>query len=406
MNPKLRPHQAGWTEHDGRPVLYLHERMGLSERLVLVPPTLAPLLSLFDGSRDVGALRSAFLLRSGMDLGIEAIEQILGQLDEALLLESPRAAAAYRDALQAYRAAPSRPPALAGKAYPASPTELKQRLDDLVDSSSRYAEQTVASNGSFRGVISPHIDYDRGGSVYARVWREAKHSAQKTELAIIFGTDHSGGFGKLTPTRQSYSTPWGVLPTDTDAVDCLADAMGHEDAYEEELNHRSEHSIELAAVWLHYVLDGMPCPVVPILCGSFHHFVSGYADPASDARIEAVLTALRQATANRRTIVIAAADLAHVGPAFGDPAPFGAPEKAAVSIADKGILEAIEGGSAEEFFGKLRDEGDQRRVCGLPPIYLALRLLGESRGRTLDYAHCPADAEGGSLVSIAGVLLT
>lgn len=404
MHPKLRPHQIGWTQHDGRSMLYLRDRMGLSDRVLLIPPQLAPILSLCDGTRDLGALRTAFLLQTGIDLSLDVVEQIVSQLEEALVLESPRAEAARLAVLENYRSAPFRPPALAGKAYPSDPDALRLTLDGFVTGNPK-TKRSGAVNGAARGVISPHIDFHRGGAVYAGVWQEVKEAVNEAELAIIFGTDHAGGLGKLTFTRQSYCTPFGVLPTDGEVVDRVAEGLGIEDAFEEELNHQSEHSIELAAVWLHYVLGSSSCNVVPILCGSFHHFISGDADPASDRRIESVLSALRQASADRRTIVIAAADLAHVGPAFGDAEPFGQLEKAAVAAADKAILESIERGSASDFMRQLRDEGDRRRVCGLPPIYMALRFLGESQGYAVDYAQCAADADGGSLVSIAGVVL-
>lgn len=405
MYPKLRPHEAGWIQHNGQPVLYLRERTGLSEHAVAIPAALAPMLSLCDGTRDVGRLRTAFMLHSGIDLPTQVIEQILDQLDAALLLDSPRAAAAERTALQAFRAAPFRQPILAGKAYPEEPHALRQRLDEYVESSRDIGQQDGTRNKDIRGVISPHIDFERGGHVYARVWCEALEAVREAEVVVIFGTDHAGKPGKLTFTRQSYGTPWGVLPTDTSIVDEVAETIGHDDAFEEELNHRSEHSIELASIWLHYTLDGSSRKVVPILCGSFHHFALGIADPSSDRRLESALAALRNATAGKRTVVIAAADLAHVGPAFGDPSPFGAVEKAMVSAADKVILSAIERGSADEFLRHLRDEGDRRRVCGMPPIYMTLRLLKNSSGYTVDYTQCPADATGGSLVSIAGVVL-
>ena len=48
---------------------------------------------------------------------------------------------------------------------------------------------------------------------------------------------------------------------------------------------------------------------------------------------------------------------------------------------------------------------DQRRICGLTPIYLALRVLGEGvSGQVTAYDQCPADPMGGSLVSVAGVI--
>jgi hypothetical protein len=68
-------------------------------------------------------------------------------------------------------------------------------------------------------------------------------------------------------------------------------------------------------------------------------------------------------------------------------------------------LTAVQGGDAVAFYGKIKAELDGRRICGLPPIYLALRFLRESCGAVMGYDQCPADPQGGSLVSIAGAVL-
>ena len=68
-------------------------------------------------------------------------------------------------------------------------------------------------------------------------------------------------------------------------------------------------------------------------------------------------------------------------------------------------MNAICNGDAASFFEHSRQESDARRICGLSPIYLTLKLLGNARGESMGYAQCPADEQGGSLVSIAGALL-
>jgi hypothetical protein len=189
-------------------------------------------------------------------------------------------------------------------------------------------------------------------------------------------------------------------------IGALAGALGEEDAFAEELHHRGEHSIELAAVWLHFVRDGAPVPVVPVLCGHFGDFISGQADPGHYPRFLAALTVLREVMAARRTLVVAAADLAHMGPAFGHPYGLDFIGQAQARNADARLLETIVGGDANGFFQLLKAEGDRRQVCGLPPIYLALRLLEPSQGEPAGYALCPADPQGMSFVTIAGALLT
>jgi hypothetical protein len=69
------------------------------------------------------------------------------------------------------------------------------------------------------------------------------------------------------------------------------------------------------------------------------------------------------------------------------------------------LLQTVYDGDAAAFFEMLKAEGDRRHVCGLPPIYLTLWLLGEARGEPAGYDLCPADPQGTSFVSIAGVIL-
>ena len=74
------------------------------------------------------------------------------------------------------------------------------------------------------------------------------------EQLIVLGTDHNGGLGSITPTRQNYSTPFGTLRTDMVAVGEILENLDEETVDNEELHHLSEHSIELALVWAHYFI--------------------------------------------------------------------------------------------------------------------------------------------------------
>jgi hypothetical protein len=306
-------------------------------------------------------------------------------------------------ALVEYRQSPFRPPASAGRSYPIDVDELDQLLRGYLDD---VDEENGAIEGTdVRGLISPHIDYMRGGPVYARVWKRAEEAVKAADLVVLLGTDHMGKDGALTLTRQHYATPFGVLPTALDVVDVLADALGDEAAFADELHHRSEHSVDLAAVWLHYMREKEPCEVVPVLCGSFGHFVRGEAELASDVKINALVDAFRQATDGRRVLVVSAADLAHVGPAFGGQ-PLDLVGRAQLQAADYELIERMCEGDAEGFFAAIKREDDRRNVCGVSSIYLALRMLSPTQGEQVAYDRCPADQKGTSLVSICGVLFS
>ena len=401
--PKLRPVEPQWVQYEGRQFVHLRDPLGLADKAVLVPEALAPLLVLCDGTRDVSGLRAALLLQTGLQLTPSSIEEFLSQLNHAFLLEGD----AFKDesdrVLAEYRNARHRPLSHAGHVYPDDPADLSAALRGYcdrfpVDPSPQPASDLV-------GIVCPHIDYARGHAIYAQLWQRAAPALSDIDLAIVFGTDHSGGPGTLTLTRQSYATPLVVLPTEVEMVESVVDVLGPEVAFADEIHHVGEHSIELALVWLHHFLGGRPCPVVPVLCGSFHHFMTGDGGPAEDDGIGMAIAALREAAAGRRVIVIAAGDLAHVGPAFGDAMPLEPGALARIASQDAETLSAICDGDPDRLFEGSRGERDARRLCGLPPIYLALRYLGNAWGESLGYAQCPADGAGTSVVSIAGVLL-
>lgn len=430
--PKLRSLEGRWQQQDGQSVFVLRDRLGLASHMAVVPPAIAVLLGMLDGTRDLEGVRDAFEVETGVRIEVEQLANIIGQLDEALLLDSPRFAAAETAALEEYRQAPVRSMALAGQVYPGDAESCRLALESYAPPGGMPPEDEI---GEVRCVICPHIDYQRGGPVYYETWIRAVRAAGDAEVVVLFGTDHIGGAGRLTLTRQSYETPFGVLPTATDVVEAVVEAIGEEAAHAEELHHRIEHSIELGAVWLAYALNGRPVPVVPILCGSFHELIEGWsADGSEDLareqidRIDRAIAALARAIGGRKALVVAAADFAHVGPDFGDPAPFEHSERSELERADAGLLERIVEVDPEGFLARVRSVSDRYRVCGVPPIYLALRLVREldggmprsgssegsqtednstqSRGEVIAYDHCPTPADNGSWVSVAGALIS
>lgn len=402
LRPKLRSLQASAAQLSGQQVLVLRDPLGVSDRTFAVPRVIVPLLELCDGTRDVGILRTALELRSGLKVGPEYLERMIAELDEALLLDNERFAKAHREAVESYRAAPARTPTLAGSVYPDDPDELDRTIRGYFEAASTGAR--TSGTEEVRGLVSPHIDYQRGSDVYAQVWDRARESVRSAEVVVLLGTNHLECQRMLTLTRQSYSTPWGVLATADGVVDRVAAELG-EGVFAEELHHRSEHSVEIAAVWLHYLVRNGSCELLPVLCGSFQRFVEGNGSPGEDDEIAAFVDAVRESTAGRRTLIVAAGDLAHMGPAFGDSFPMDAPRKGDLSAADGELISAITSGDADGMFALVKGEGDRRRVCGLAPIYLALRLLGQTAGEVTGYAQCPADQLGASCVSVCGVVL-
>jgi AmmeMemoRadiSam system protein B len=101
------------------------------------------------------------------------------------------------------------------------------------------------------------------------------------------------------------------------------------------------------------------------------------------------------------------ADLAHVGPRFGDAAPVGEALLGEVEQADRRALDAAVAGEAEAFAQTVIEVADRFRVCGLGAIYSVLRLLdadGErADGELIDYSQA-TDDDRSQMVSFAGLV--
>jgi hypothetical protein len=391
----IRPYR-----YDGQMYFFLRDNLELSDKQLAVPQALGPVLFLADGTRDIPRIEAELLVQYGLRLPGGALEQLFSELDEAFLLDNDNYQQAKADALRAYRRQPYRTPALAGSSYPADPNELRRWLDGYLET----AEAVRPAPATGRGLLSPHIDYMRGGPVYAGVWKRAAEMAKAADLVVLLGTDHfSDELGSVTLTRQHYATPFGVLPTALDVVDQLEAALGQDAAYRGELRHRGEHSLELVAIWLHYMRGEQPVELVPILTGSFQSFVEAGRSPGDDPQLSSLIEALKTATAGRNVLVVASGDLSHVGLAFGGK-PLDQTAKDELRLEDDRVSDQMRAGNAEGFYSVVQSTRDRNNVCGLSPVYLMLKLLGDARGDTIGYAMCPADEQETSVVTVSGVV--
>ncbi len=397
--PKLRQVQPQWTQYNGNNFLTLRDPLALSSNTVLVPDTMASIIPLLDGSRDIGGLQSTILLRSGMYISQEDIKELLTSLNNAYLLENQTSKNVIDSALEQYQNAPYRQPAHSNIVYPG-------KKNNFIASIHPYEQKALKidplpESVKVTGMVSPHIDYQRGGEIYAQLWRRCSNSLKEIELVILLGTDHNGRSGSLTLTKQNYATPIGQLPTEVEVVRKLSNVIGTESAFADEIHHINEHSIELSCNWLHRYLE-RPVPMVPILCGSFYEYLAGNKNIEEDEQMNEAIDYLKKVTKERRTLVIAAGDLSHVGPAFGDRQPINNINQRSLAIKDAESIKAIDAIDSSTFIDISRKESDQRKICGIPPIYVALKLLAGSQGESMGYKQCPADNKNTSYVSIVG----
>jgi AmmeMemoRadiSam system protein B len=403
----MRPVEAFPVEQQGQTYILLRDPTGLAPEPILIGMGGYFLVTLFDGSNTLLDLQAAFTRRFGDMLMSEQLRQLVDALDQAYFLVSPRSAERLQQLRDEFARSVQRPAALAGRAYEKDPVRLRDEIAGYFRRPGAPGEIPSPRNDgpALSGLISPHIDPHRGGAAYAHAYGEMLTRA-RPELVVILGTSHySTGAHLFTATRKDYLTPLGAVVTDGEFVSRLAARYTQGDLFADELLHRNEHSIEFQALFLSWALGVTGYQIVPILVGSFHEMVQSGENPSYDPRVSGFLDALRTelATENRRTLILAGVDFAHVGKKFGDT--FSADERIAqwVRSEDLALIENIKRGDPDGFFADVIKDRDARKICGLAPMFTQLELLRDHKGRLLmhDIAMEPQTESAVSFASIA-----
>ncbi len=401
--PRLRPIEAYPVVEGGQQLLALRDPSGLSPHTRHLSPIGAAVVQLCDGESTRDEICAQFQRRYKQPLARATLDALLAQLDDALLLDTPKFREHSARVYGEYARLEARPPSHAGRSYPADGRDLRALLDRCFEKPHGPGRPAAGSGALPRAIIAPHIDFPRGGPAYAWAYRALIAATEEPELVVIFGTDHNGAEQPFTLTRKHFDTPLGRVTTDGELVRTLKE-RGGELLFASEYHHRDEHSIEFQAVWLRYVygerMDRIP--ILPVLCGSLHDFIERGGDPSEASDVGGFLGALAEAVKGRRVLWIAGADLAHVGPRFGDDKPLDAADRDSLERRDQVTLGKVIAGDAGGWFEEIRRERDARRVCGVSPIYALLHAARPGRGQLAAYGQCPADS--GSVVSIASLV--
>lgn len=388
--PRLRPLMLMPVRDGERELLVVNDPLGVIEGQPVLAMEALALMQLFDGRTSIHDITAA-LMRENKDIRMgHMVRDFVGQLDQMLMLESPRFEAAYQALRDAYHPLEIRHAVFAGRSYPAEPEQLQQYLDaQFAAASERKAAEVSAAGattGLPRAVMIPHLDPRRTGATIAQGILPLGDSSGPPLRVVVLGTGHSLFDDLHALTRKHYDTPLGRVQTDTAFVDALAARLGN-DAYRGELAHREEHSIEFAALYLRHRL-GPRVKIVPVLVGGFHHLVEDGKTPTDDPGFAALMTALRETAAEQKgdTVYLASVDFSHIGPRFGDPS---VDERTTdeVKEKDQAAIAAARNADAAAWFDAIASHQDSTRICGFAPTYLMLDAMkaAPARGRLLHY---------------------
>jgi hypothetical protein len=399
--PKIRPLEAFPVESQGQRFIGLRDPQGFCENVAFVPQQWGVLLSLLNGQNSVRDIQTIFLRHFGQLLMTDDIQRLIDQLDEALVLDSPRFQAHRENVLNHFRQLSARPAAHAGQAYPAEADELRQFLEEFFRLP--LDGQPPDTRSRPMALMVPHIDIRRGGSVYAHGYREFLEGCD-ADLFVIFGIAHCGTENVYTLTTKDFETPLGKVSTDKEFVHALA-RRSSRDWFADEFAHKGEHSVEFQVLFLQHLLSGArDFQIAPLLCGGFHEHVFNGTPPIENVEVMELVDALKQTVAEsgRKVAFLVSVDLSHVGPRFGDQT-FSPSFLRMAESADRTFLNSVTQLDPHGLFQQVRADGDAFRIDAFPAIYTALHAMEAKAARLVKYDQM-IDSNIGSSVGFASVV--
>ena len=249
-HPRLRAVDAFPVEFEGHELLCLRDPQGLADEPIIVDRLQFFIASRMDGTNSLREIQADVVRATGDIIPLEQIESLVAQFEARHYLDSPSFQEFYCGLVDSFRKAPSRPARHGGSAYKASPDELRRQIAGFFthpDGPGGHAK--LAGPLPLRGLIAPHIDFERGGPTYAHAYHAL--AGTRADRFVVFGTCHNAMQQRFAFTRKDFQTPLGPVATDGEFVDRLNRKLAR-DYLIDEFAHWGEHSIEFQIVFLQH----------------------------------------------------------------------------------------------------------------------------------------------------------
>ncbi len=379
QRPKLRPLEAFPVADGTEPMFALRDPSGLAEQTLTVSEPAMFILMHFDGTNTLDEVADAFETRFGQPVGRESLGEMVAKLGAGLMLEGPEFDAHMRVMVTAYRDGRVRP-ACYGDAL-GTREEVSTLLAEMIPPSNG----TSSPSRNVVGLIAPHLDYPRGWPCYGDAYG-ALHGRPVPRRVCVLGTNHFGQGTSVVATSKAFETPLGVTEVDHVFLKRVRDASGY-DLCEHEFDHRREHSVELQVMCLQHVFGVDSFQIVPLLC----HDPTGpagtkpYDGRGVDLRHFADVLAAAMADDGEDTLLVAGADLSHVGSQFGDRFALDEAFLKSVERRDLDALGRLESSDADGFVKLLADAENPTRMCSAGCMFVVGRVLQGATPKMLRY---------------------
>jgi len=222
---------------------------------------------------------------------------------------------------------------------------------------------------------------------------------------VILGTNHFGRSASVVTTGSDFATPLGTTHTDTDFIERLEERCGDLRAFE--LDHLREHSVELQLAWLQHLFGADSFELAAFLCPD-PCGPTGTAPAAGngvDLRDFAQTLGAIVAEDARDTLLVAGADMSHVGANFGDDRRLDDEYLRKVRDHDETALSLLASEGTEGWLRYLAQDGNPTHVCSVGCVFALAAALDGASATRLGY-HQAVDLATQTCVTCAAVVYT
>lgn len=435
QTPRLRPVRGFRAQAGQEEALGLADARQVSDRVVFVAPAAQLIFPLMDGQKSLDEI----VQEVGRGLTRKDMENLVAQLDAAGLLYGPTFNAMLEKMHRDFDSAKVLPPgptaALADALLdaevqskggtPPSDTDrpalaaaaLRAAMDQWIAQALKDAPNPSLDTLP-AAVVAPHIDYPRGWLNYASVWGRLR-IADRPDRVVILGTNHFGEGTGVTGCDKGYESPLGISDVDTQLIDTLRKHLGEENGaklFAHRFDHEREHSIELQIPWIHHCLGSDEGRGYCKVFGALIHdptVNNGESYDGKGLALEPFIAAMKAALAELpgKTLVVASADLSHVGPAFGDQVQLAGEDEQAVAMRnkvfgnDRDMIQLIMERKPDELVAAMSWQQNPTRWCSIGNLVATLKIVEPASVELYNFA-ASMDEQGTTLVSNVGMAMT
>jgi hypothetical protein len=378
-----------------QPGLLIRDTYRYSDYVLVIPPPLVNLLSLFDGTSTDLELRAEIIRSLHLPESNGVADQLIQTLGTAGFLVDETYAKLKHARHLSFAQSPVREPAFAGSGYPAEIGPLQTLMQ-------MYLTSTQPAQAGLIGIAAPHVSLEGGWQCYNAAYAHLTPDLHDRTF-VVLGTSHYGQPDKFGLTRKPFKTPLGATTADDSLV---AQLEAQPAALVEDYCHAVEHSIEFQVLFLQ-ALYGPQVRVLPILCGSFGRHIGNGGLPEDDEGVKRFLGGLGEIAEREkgRLIWVLGVDMAHMGVRYGDgfAARAEQDEMAVVRERDEARITRVIASDAPGFWNLVQEnrDDDDLKWCGSSAIYSFMKAVPQAKGILRRYKQWNIDEQ--SVVSFAGI---